>query len=160
MHTRYRLKSRLTRVTTYRMDRTVMVMGQNSSHVFHLAEYLIKTIPRDPFLSFCSHDFVSHDSAIRFTHAFSLQSPLSLLRSIAISRLLAVIRLVAMASSANRVWCTTCNAFRSSEDFLSFKSGKPRKTCSGHQKKRDLDASLDSWDALLTELREWNHPVC
>ena len=133
---------------------------------FHLAEYVIKTIPagRDnlfvrAFLSFSSHDFVHTIQQSLHARIFFAITPFTtpLYRYL---HTLAVTRLVAMASSANRVWCTSCNAFRSSEDFLTLNSGKPRKTCSKHLKKRDLDTSLDSWDVLLAELREWNYPVC
>ena len=114
---------------------------------------------RDPFLPFSSHDFVHTIQQSLHARILYAITPFTtpLYRYL---HTLAVTRLVAMASSANRVWCTSCNAFRSSEDFLTLKSGKPRKTRSKHQKKRDLDASLDSWDALLAEFRERNHLVC
>ena len=65
-----------------------------------------------------------------------------------------------MSSSAGLLWCSSCKALRSSEDFGIFKSGKPRKLCLIHQKKRKADTSLDSWDLFVTELSRWNHPVC
>ena len=65
-----------------------------------------------------------------------------------------------IALSDDLVRCTACNCFRNPGDFQTFKSGKLKKTCFRQQKKRDLNASLDKWDAFLAELHKWNHPVC
>ena len=59
----------------------------------------------------------------------------------------------------NQSWCTKCNAFRNSEDFEANKSGKTKKQCNRHGKKRDLDVVFDDWDAFETRLSTWNHPV-
>ena len=66
---------------------------------------------------------------------------------------------IIMSPSPSLVWCGSCRKQRRLEDFGTLKSGGLRKTCSIHQKKRSLEASLDSWDSFLTELSEWNHPV-
>ena len=60
------------------------------------------------------------------------------------------------ANSINQSWCTKCTAFRDSESFESNKSGKKKKLCNRHGKKRD---QFDDWDTFEKQLCEWNHPV-
>jgi hypothetical protein len=63
------------------------------------------------------------------------------------------------ASIPNQTWCSKCKAFRNPESFERNKSGKTKKQCNRHGKKRDLDAVFDDWDAFETQLSQWNRPV-
>ena len=62
-------------------------------------------------------------------------------------------------NSANRIWCSQCSLFRDSESFEMNKSGKTKKQCNRHGKKRDAVVLFDGWDIFEGELRSWNHTV-
>ncbi|KAK9351745.1 hypothetical protein V1523DRAFT_415886 [Lipomyces doorenjongii] len=60
---------------------------------------------------------------------------------------------------ANRIWCSKCGVFRDSESFETNKSGRTKKLCNRHGKKRDLEVLYNDWDNFEAEIHSWNHPV-
>jgi hypothetical protein len=56
-------------------------------------------------------------------------------------------------------WCSKCTTFRDAQSFEKHKSGKVKKLCNRHGKKRNLDAIFDDWDDFEAQLRAWNCPV-
>ncbi|KAK9427273.1 hypothetical protein V1505DRAFT_53740 [Lipomyces doorenjongii] len=59
---------------------------------------------------------------------------------------------------ANRIWCSKCGVFRDSESFETNKSGRTKKLCNRHGKKRDLEVLYNDWDNFEAEIHSWNHP--
>ena len=66
-----------------------------------------------------------------------------------------------MANSArpNLLRCSKCNTFRDENSFEKHRSGKVKKLCNRHGRKRKLDAVFNSWDAFEDRLVAWNRPV-
>ncbi|KAJ8097430.1 hypothetical protein POJ06DRAFT_31514 [Lipomyces tetrasporus] len=60
--------------------------------------------------------------------------------------------------SNTRIWCSKCGVFRDSESFETNKSGRTKKLCNRHGKKRDLEVLYDDWDTFEEEVHSWNHP--
>ena len=63
------------------------------------------------------------------------------------------------ADTANRIWCSKCGMFRDSECFATNNSGRRKKLCNRHGKKRELEETFDDWDSFEAKLHAWNHPV-
>jgi len=59
----------------------------------------------------------------------------------------------------NLLRCSKCNTFRDENSFEKHRSGKTKKLCNRHGRKRKLDAVFDSWDAFEDRLVAWNRPV-
>lgn len=67
---------------------------------------------------------------------------------------------MASSSRPNQLRCSKCNAFRDEESFEKHKSGKTKKLCNRHGRKRELDAIFDDWDNFEARLVAWNRIVC
>jgi MULE transposase domain len=62
-------------------------------------------------------------------------------------------------STVGMAWCTACNGNRPATEFRVPDSGKLRKTCLRHLKKRKLnDAQHADWSDFIDQIRNWNVP--
>ena len=61
-------------------------------------------------------------------------------------------------SPVGMAWCTACNGNRPATEFRVPDSGKLRKTCLRHLKKRKLNDVHANWSDFMDQIRNWNVP--